>query len=1422
MTRSPVLSGPQPLSRQQQILMILVTAFLVVILLVSAYLALNGGQAADSARVLLVLVFAAALLLSVFLFLLMRTSIRRDNAEFTRAYQSLEAQVLEQKSSEETLRAQNQYFGALNDTTLALVSRLNLTELLSDILHRAGELVGTQNGYVFLLDPQTNEMVMRVGVGSYEDFIGTKAQPGVALAGKVWQTGESVAVDDYRNWSGRLADPSRNMLRAVVGIPLRQAVHEGTDNVDHVIGVIGLAHLEADKRFGPAEMDVLNRFASLASIAIYNSQLYEAAQRELSQRKIAEGKLVFERDLLQALMDNIPDLIFFKDRESRFVRSNAAHLRNLGASHMDEVFGKTDLDYHVDAPAHQFMEDEKAILETGVSILNKVESNPAKDGTPRYFSTSKVPWRNQDGEIVGTLGVAHEITDRVIAEQKLEAQIAERQQTEQFLDSVVDNLPTMLFVKEANDLRFVRWNKAAEQISKYPGQLMLGKNDADIVPPDEAAFFAAKDRETLSGGEIVDIPEEPLQDADGNIHWLHTRKIPLMGPDGKPAFLLGISEDITERKKAEDELRTALERANFQNALISAQTDLSPDGILVVGGDDHILLHNRRFLEMWNISEAAMGSGSVEPIRQAVRDQLRDPEGWFRRTGEIYMKQGTSSHDEIEFKDNRIFERYSTPFSGPDGTYLGRVWFFHDITQSRQNEQDIRRVIQGTRVIFWRANVKKLDDATQQANGYEWSTKVSNPDAAAQYLPFDTLEGEAYEDAMYRSTLREDQIKMDQVSSAALLHEADGYNQEYRVIDANGKLHWLFEDARITPLTDKEYIVAGVKTDITERKLAEEQIQKQNAYLNALQETSVGLMQRLDVNSLLQDIVARAGALVGTENGYVFLLDPNGEEMELRVGVGTYQEFVGRRTKPGVGLAGQVWETNAPVVVDDYRTFGGRLADPSRDILRAVAGVPLGSGERVIGVIGLAYLDESRKFGEAEIQVLQRFAQLATISLDNALLYETAQLELSERARAESALEAQLRETELVNRVTGHAVTLDIDRALVEICRDLAEYYDVQQAGIALLSEDKQTLTVVADYSPPGATGVVGYVIPVQGNPSTEIVMATRQPAAFADAQTDPRLATIHDLMVTRGTASILIAPLFVRDDIIGTLGIDSFERREFTDTDIALVQRVALAISTALENARLYRSAQQEIADRIHAEQEMRKRNQELEVISRVSAVMTTDIDMTTALETLARELVQTFRARNCGIALLNSTKTELTVVADALAEEHEEHAVGIVIPLEGNLSSQYVVDNKRSLVIPDAQTDPMTEPIHERMRQRNTKCLAIIPLLSAGEVIGTIGLDTTDPTHMFSEEEIRLAETMANQMANAIEKQRLFDQTKERARREQLTREIGADMTRSLDMETILQTMARELSQALGASHAVVRMGTHEKVNNGGNGHT
>lgn len=124
---------------------------------------------------------------------------------------------------------------------------------------------------------------------------------------------------------------------------------------------------------------------------------------------------------------------------------------------------------------------------------------------------------------------------------------------ERFLDSVVENIPNMIFVKDAAELRFVRFNAAGERLLGYQRADLIGKNDRDFFPEAEAEFFLQKDRLVLEGGGVLDIPEEPIHTAAG-ARVLHTKKIPIHDDDGRPLYLLGISEDITERKLAEQQL----------------------------------------------------------------------------------------------------------------------------------------------------------------------------------------------------------------------------------------------------------------------------------------------------------------------------------------------------------------------------------------------------------------------------------------------------------------------------------------------------------------------------------------------------------------------------------------------------------------------------------------------------------------------------------------------------------------------------------------------------------------------------------------------------------------------------------------------------------------------------------------------------
>jgi len=240
--------------------------------------------------------------------------------------------------------------------------------------------------------------------------------------------------------------------------------------------------------------------------------------------------------------------------------------------------------------------------------------------------------------------------------------------TQTFLSSIVDNIPNMVFVKDAKDLKFVRLNKAGEKLTGYSEKELLGKSDYDFFPKEQADFFTGKDRETLRIGKHVFIVEESIKTKDGTEKILQTKKMPILDKNGNPQYLLGISEDITERKKAEEQLTylaqydslTGLPNRNlFRDRLSLTMARAKRNGQMLA----LMFLDIDRFKEINDTLGHTIGDEVLQAASGLLRESLRDVDTIARLGGDEF----TIILENITHEDQAIVvaEKIQKAFSDP-------------------------------------------------------------------------------------------------------------------------------------------------------------------------------------------------------------------------------------------------------------------------------------------------------------------------------------------------------------------------------------------------------------------------------------------------------------------------------------------------------------------------------------------------------------------------------------------------------------------------------------------------------------------------------------------------------------------------------------------------------------------------------------
>jgi diguanylate cyclase (GGDEF)-like protein/PAS domain S-box-containing protein len=279
-----------------------------------------------------------------------------------------------------------------------------------------------------------------------------------------------------------------------------------------------------------------------------------------TDRKLAEAALENERNLLRNLIDNVPDRIYAKDSEGRFIICNEAMIRRMGKTSMTELVGKSDFDLLPAEMAQRFHADEQAIIQSGIPMINREEPLMTEGGKiTRWNLATKVPLLDKEGNRIGIVGVGREITDRKRIEEAL-------RESQAFYHSLVEQLPAGIFRKD-HEGRYVfvspwfcrlKGRKEEEFLGKTP-QEVAASEAAKPDTTEQAIKYAAGGADhhvrIMQTGKPLELVEE-YTDAAGGKQFVHVIKIPVFDSEGKVIGTQGILFDITERKRTEQEIET--------------------------------------------------------------------------------------------------------------------------------------------------------------------------------------------------------------------------------------------------------------------------------------------------------------------------------------------------------------------------------------------------------------------------------------------------------------------------------------------------------------------------------------------------------------------------------------------------------------------------------------------------------------------------------------------------------------------------------------------------------------------------------------------------------------------------------------------------------------------------------------------------
>jgi PAS domain S-box-containing protein len=576
-------------------------------------------------------------------------------------------------------------------------------------------------------------------------------------------------------------------------------------------------------------MDVTARKQAEEALRQAREELELKFEERMAQLKQANEQLQFT----QFSMDRAPEAIFWMDRNARFFYVNDAACRMLDYSR-EELLSMSVHDIDPNFPAQSWLDQWRQIKSQG--SFTSESTNRAKDGRifPIELSINYLEFNGQEYNCV----FVRDISPRKRAQQ-------ERDRTQRFLNSLLENLPVAVFAKDAEQLNFIFWNKMSTQLIGYSAEEVLGKNSYELFPTAIADFFVAKDREVLESNQPVDIPEEYIQIPERGRRLLHTTKIPIFDEAGNPQYLLGITEDITERKQTEVALRQSRER--LQTVMTSA-----PLILFSINAQGVFTLLEGKGLEAVGLQPGQLVGSS---IYDSYPDLLEFIE-CFKR-----ILAGEELETTIVKFAGIVFDNRYSIIRDETGEMLGITGVALDITERhraklalQQSEAKFRSLVESANAIIYQLTV----DGVFSYVSPNWVDILGHE--------LSEVEGRVFTFFVHPDDLP---------CCLAALHRAieTGEKQsgiEYRVRHKDGA--WRWHASNLGMLQDASggvVSLVGIARDISDRKFAEEALRESEERFRNLVESTNDLIWEIDENAVYTYVSPQIQTILGYEVGEV-------------------------------------------------------------------------------------------------------------------------------------------------------------------------------------------------------------------------------------------------------------------------------------------------------------------------------------------------------------------------------------------------------------------------------------------------------------------------------------------------------------------------------------------------------------------------